>query len=215
VALDAASGAASWTIFDATGVRPEYLWCVLWSESNLDPSRPNAAGQPYYGINQVSGAYLAKLGIDVADYLTWSASRQLTTVVLPYLRGVVGWTGETPGSATRLYQANFYPASLKTARDLGSVIVWRGSAAYAANAGLDPAPKKGAITVADLARAMTRASNAPSVLAATAASYLARPSESPPEEPVYGTDFADPLVTGALSTAILGIAGEMLRRIGR
>ena len=204
MALDAAAPAVAWDLYDMTGgdVRPEYLWPVLWAESNLDPTLPNQAGAPYYGINQIAGSYLDALGIDRADYLTWAASAQLSRVVVPFLAGVVHDVGGV-GSGTRLYQANFYPKSVKTARTLGSVIVWRGSAAYRDNAGLDRPPAKGAIVVGDLARSIARGARAPSVQAAIAASYAARPSEAPPEDPVYGTDFA-PLTTAAAIAGILG-----------
>src|SRR4029077_2637912 len=76
-------------------------------------------------------------------------------------------------SATRFEQANFYPASLESARALDDVIVSAPSAAYNANAGLDK-DKKGAITVADLARVMTTAASSHAVQSAIANTYAAK-----------------------------------------
>ncbi len=203
MALDAASYAASWAIYDATGVRPEYLWPVLYSESGLNPGIPNAQGAPYYGINQASGSYLATLGITPADYLTWPASRQLTAVVLPMVRSNVARWGPI-GSGTRFYQSNFLPATLGS-RALMSPLAWAGSAYYRGNPGLD-VWHRGVITVGDLAVMVSRAASSQAVRAAIAASYAARPSAGPPLSPALGTDYLPGWVPLAAVGALEGAA---------
>lgn len=201
--LDAASYAASWSIYDATGLRPEYLWPVLWSESGLDPSIPNRAGAPYYGISQASGSWLAAHGIGVADYLTWPASRQLLTVVLPMVRSNVAAYGPIR-SGTRFYQSNFLPATMPR-RALFAALTWKGSPEYGANAGLDTT-RKGVILVADLATFVGRAARQPAVADAIARSYAARPSAGPATDPVLGSDYLDPLLLPAgAALALLGL----------
>jgi hypothetical protein len=180
--LDTASYPLLWGFFDETGVRPEYILPALHHESGFDPSRPNSAGYPYYGLNQVSGSYLASRGISPGDYLTWSASRQLREVVLPFLKAYANVR-----SATRLYQANFLPATLATAKSLSDVVSTRGDPYYAANAGLD-ANRNGVITVSDLASVMAKDAASSAVQHAIASAYAIRPGESP-KDPVYGEDF--------------------------
>jgi hypothetical protein len=214
-ALDDPSYAALWTIYATTGLRPEYLLPVLSSESGLDPSTPNRAGAPFYGINQASGAYLSARGISPADYLTWPASEQLTRVVGPMLAGVVRETATLPRSATRLYQANFLPVTLKGGGGgLSRVLAWRGGPVYAANAGLDW-QRRGAILVDDLAFAMMRQARNVAVRSAIAKAYAIAPAGAgSPREPVYGQDFVDPLawfaglgIVGVVATLALGRKG--------
>lgn len=185
--LDAASFDALWSIYDQTGVRPEYLLPVLYIESGLDPSIPNRAGYPYYGINQASTSWIAQYaGTDPQTYLTWPASRQLDTVV----RGMLGSLVNTYGplrSGIRVYQANFLPATLSKATALSDVIAARGDPFYGPNAGLD-ANQDGEITLGDLATVVGRAANAAAVQSAIADAYQVRPSESL-QDPVFGTDF--------------------------
>lgn len=193
--LDAASYAALWQLYDATGVRPEWLLPVLWSESGLDPSISNLAGYPYYGINQISGSWLAQHGIAVGDYLTWPASEQISTVVTPYVAAQISQFGALQSGA-RVYLANFYPAALPSARSLGSHVVCRPaggcgsppfSNAYCANQGLD-ADGSGCITVQDLAVFVSRAASKPAVKAAIAQCYAVRPWEVQ-SDPALGYDF--------------------------
>lgn len=201
-ALDDAALAALWTVSDQSGVRPEYLVPVLGYESGLDPSRPNAAGFPYYGIGQSSSSTLARLGISPAEFLAMPAAQQIALAVGPYFASVVHTYGPVR-SATRAYQANLLPATLATARGLSQIVSVRGSASYNANAQLDPF-HRGAITVADLAFIMAREVRAPNVAQAIARAYVLRPTERM-QSPVYGQDFFDPL-TGAIATALASLA---------
>jgi hypothetical protein len=202
-ALDDDALTALWSIFDATAIRPEYLIPVLYFESGFDPSVPNAAGAPFYGIAQTSGAKLAALGTTPAAFLAMSQGDQIRTAVAPYFASVVQRYGSIR-SATRAYQANFEPATLATARGLGQVLEWKGSRAYADNAAALDAYHHGAITVADLALVMTRAAAAAPVKAAIGRAYILRPTEAPARSPVYGEDFASPWLTlGAVAAALV------------
>ena len=213
MSLDAGAYAALGRLYDASKVRPEFVIPVLASESGLDPSRANAGGYPYYGINQASGTYLEARGIDPQDYLSWPASQQIDQVVTPMMRANVGYLGRAPRSATLTYQLNFLPGSVKTAKALCSVIAWRGTAVYNANPGLDWL-RLGAIRVDDLAHFMARALAGAGVKAAIKATYAARPDLGRPSlSPVYGTDFVDPLWwLGAMAAAGLN---EVRRRFAR
>ena len=171
-----ASGEALWRIFDSTGLRPEYLLPVLMAESGLNPGVQNQAGANYWGIGQNSGDFLAALGIDVNDYLTWPASAQLGRVVLPYMKSVVQRFGAL-NSGTRVYQANFLPATLSTARSLSSVLTSSPSPFYTSNMGFDP-NRKGYITLGDLSTAVARAASTSTVQRAIVQTYqLAQVSE--------------------------------------
>jgi hypothetical protein len=180
-------------------VRPEYLLSVLYSESGLRPDVQNQAGYPYYGIGQDSADILASHGIDPTDYLTWPASRQLETVVKPYMQGIVDRYGPL-NSGTRCYQANFLPATLDTATSLNSVIATQGSDVYAANAGFDTT-HQGVITVQDLADFVAKAASTQAVQDAIAKTYAI--SGGSPRDPVYGTDFGR---FGVLQTTALIVA---------
>jgi hypothetical protein len=201
-ALDDDALSALWSIYDAIGVRPEYLIPVLYLESGFDPSIQNRAGAAAYGIAQTSFAKLVVLGTTPDAFLALSQAAQIRAAVAPYFASVVHRYGPLR-SATRAYQANFEPATLATATGLSSVIEFRGSRAYADNAqALDPW-KHGAITVADLAVVMARMVAAPAVKAATARAYVLRPSEAPPRPAVFGDDFVSPTLTiGVLAAAI-------------
>lgn len=196
---------ALWSICDATGIRPEYLIPVLYLESGFDPTRPNAAGAPYYGIAQTSAAKLAALGTTPAAFLAMSQGDQIRLAVAPYFAGVVHRYGPIR-SATRAYQANFEPATLPTVRGLGQILEYQGTRAYADNAAALDAYHHGAITLGDLALVMTRASAAPAARAATARAYVLRPSMAPARPAVYGDDFASPVMTLSLVVAAGALA---------
>jgi hypothetical protein len=190
-----ASGSALWAISDATGIRPEWLLPVLQSESGLNPAIQNLSGYPYYGLNQISGSYLTARGIDASDYLTWPGSRQLSTIVQPYMASQVAAFGPLR-SGTRVYQANFLPATLKTAKSLSSVLARQTHSCtgtgltndiYCANPGLDW-QHNGTITVGDLAHFISAAAATSNVQSAIAQTYALRPAQKP-MDPVYGLDF--------------------------
>ena len=202
-ALDDDALTALWSIYDASGVRPEYLIPVLYFESagSFDPSIQNQAGAPYFGLAQTSGAKLAALGTTPAAFLAMTQGAQIRFAVAPYFAGVVKNYGPIR-SATRAEQANFEPATLGRVRYLSQVIEWKGSRAYADNAkALDPL-RHGAITLGDLSIVMGRASKAPPVKSAIARAYMLRPDAAPAHDPVYGDDFVSP----AWSIGILALA---------
>jgi hypothetical protein len=193
-----ASGQVLWSLYDAGGPRPEYVLPPLYLESGFNPAIPNQAGYPYYGLNQVSGSRLASMGIDVQDYLTWPASRQLSTIVAPMFLEAVRQFGPLR-SATRVYQANFLPATLTKEKSLDSVLAHRGNTnewsagdVYGANSSLDWSGR-GTITVGDLAHFMTQKSVTPAVKSAIAETYALRPGETP-HDPALGEDFGTQLL---------------------
>jgi hypothetical protein len=204
VLLDDDALQALWSIFDATAIRPEYLIPVLYFESagTFDPSISNRAGAPFYGLAQTSGPKLAEYGTSPAAFLAMTQGAQIRLAVAPYFAQAVKSYGAIR-SATRAYQANFEPATLATARGLGSIVDHAGSRSYAANAAALDVYKHHAITVGDLALVMTRAAGAANVRAAIARAYALRPSAAPPMPAVYGQDFVSPAATlGVLAIAL-------------
>jgi len=186
MSLDPASYAELWRIASETGVLPEHILPTLYFESGFDPSIQNRSGAEFFGINQASTDLIsAYAGTDPQTYMTWPASAQLRTVVRGYVKALVNQYGKIH-SATRFEQANFYPASLETARGLNDVIVSAPSAAYNANAGLDK-DKKGSVTVSDLARVMTTAASSHAVQSAIAATYANKGRYAPLDIGVSGT----------------------------
>jgi hypothetical protein len=223
-----ASGQALWALFDAGGPRPEYVLPPLDLESGFQPSIPNQAGYPYYGLNQVSGSRLQSMGIDVQDYLTWPASRQLTTVVAPMFLDAVRQFGPLR-SATRVYQANFLPATLDKVKGLDGILAhqgnrneWGAGDVYGANAGLDWS-RKGTITVGDLAHLMGEKAKLPVVQDAIRQTYALRPGETP-HDPALGEDFGfqfppfrpKPLLVAAVAGGLAwGLYTGALERVWR
>jgi hypothetical protein len=239
VALDQpASSAALWAISDATGCRPEYTLPTLWLESaGFQPSVQNYAGSDNWGINQISGSYLASLGIAPATYVTWPASQQLSVVVKPFIQGIVSTYGKIILSGTRFYQANLLPGSLKllnppqqgvgtlyyVARAWNDPITCYPSSYYTSNYGLDasascralvaaakPAPGC-CITVGDLGVKVAWLAQQPAVQQAIAAAYALRPNEKQ-QSPVYGTDSFGALskVQTALAVGAIVVGGGAL-----
>lgn len=202
---------ALWSIYDASGIRPEYLIPVLFFESagTFDPSIQNLQGFPAYGLAQTSGARLAELGITPAAFMALSQGAQIRTAVAPYFGNVVKSHGPIR-SATRAYQANFEPATLGHVRGLGQMVDHAGTRDYAANSRALDVLHHSAITVGDLALVMSRAAAAGPVRAATARAYVIRPQEAPAHEPIYGEDFLTPAASLALFAFALGWAATRL-----
>lgn len=206
--LDAASYPAFWRIFDETGIRPEWLLPVLFHESGFNPAIPNGQGAPYYGLGQNSPADIQRYaGVDVSTYLTWPASAQLNTVVLGYFKALVAQYGPL-NSGARVYQAEFLPATLKTATGWDDVIAGANgpyASFYAANQSLDP-NRTGQITLRSLAELVTKMAAAPAVQAAIQNAYAGRLDS--PTDPAYGTggSAAPGLKTLLTAVAILGSA---------
>lgn len=182
-----ATARALWALFDKGGPRPEYLLPVLYSESGFDPSRPNQAGSPHYGLGQTSGDAIAGAGMSVADFLALSASQQISQFVGPFMLALVKQYGPLR-SATRVYQGNYVPSSLAFAHGLDSVISSFGQPFYTANQILDW-QHKGAITVRDMAHSVEISARTGAVQSAIANTYTERPGEHP-HEPVLGEDFS-------------------------
>jgi hypothetical protein len=109
-------------------------------------------------------------------------------------------------SGTRVYQANFLPATLATATTLASVLATKPAAGcasgttsnvYCANQGLD-SNGNGTIEVSDLAHFVAKEAAIPAVAAVIASAYAAAPSGAGAQtDATYGTDW-----TGASSTAV-------------
>jgi hypothetical protein len=189
-----------WALYDATGIRPEWVLPVLYAESGFHPEALNGAG--YSGINQASTDKLTSMGIDPADYRTWPASAQFSRVVAPMLAGLVRAYGPLR-SGTRVYQANFLPATLATAVRLQSVLASQASDPrhwYRDNASLDWR-HVGVIRVSDLAHSIEDAAMSPAVVAAIAAAYRVRANELP-TDPVLGNDFGV-----SLTHTLMALAG--------
>lgn len=197
MALDQpASSAAFWAIYASTGIRPEFLIPVLSFESGLNPASANSLG--YGGLNGIASAFLTARGITLADYLTWPASRQLTQVVALFFAGVVSLYGPLT-SGIRVYQGNFYPASLKYAPGLDDTIVASPAAAYTANAIFDTG-RTGRITPRDLGNALASQLAHADVQQAFADAYANAPAGvGAMQDPVFGED-TTPTSAAASST---------------
>lgn len=182
-----ASGNALWAIYDATGIRPEYLLPVLYYESAGFQNVQNFGGAPYYGIGQNSVADIQQFaGVDPQTYLTWPISRQLATVVKGYFSRIVSMYGPLH-SGTRVYQAEYLPGTLPSVTSLDGVLSSAPSAYYEDNKSFD-AGGKGYITLGDLQSLVAAKAQAPAVVSAIAQTYALRPGETP-NDPSLGTDF--------------------------
>jgi len=210
-----AFGYALWSLYDQTGIRPEY-WLPLGElESGYNPGIVNSIGCT--GIFQLCP--LPNRPVP-PGFASLSASQQMTQYGIAMYRNAVAAYGPI-GSATRAYQANLLPSTLATARTLDSVIAQKGSSqripnsgltqaqVYASNPGLD-ANHNGVITVGDLGVEMGKMLQRSVVQQAIAQTYALRPGWSPVANPVYGTDFAPPgslsSYAGPIALALVGIA---------
>jgi hypothetical protein len=199
--LDTAALQALWALSDAGGPRVEYSLPVLYAESSFDSTVINSIG--CVGLNQACSGFLNSLGVDAATYASWPASEQIRRGFAPYMLGY-----SPLKSGVRVYQANYLPATLKTATALSDVITASPSPYYNDNKGFDTAGK-GYITLQDLADSVARAAAHPAVQNAIAAAYALRPGESP-SDPVYGTDFLHPVTKGVLiALGIIGVSGAI------
>lgn len=202
-AVDSAFPAALWDMYAKTGIRPEWIVPVLYSESGLNPAATNSIG--CVGINQA-----CPFAVPTPDgYTSWPASQQLMTIVTPMYVAIEKKFGGIR-SGTRAYQANFLPATLATATSLSSVLARSGGAVYAENSGFDY-QHKGTILVSDLAHAISKSASASYPRQVIASAYAQAPSGvGAVTDPVYGLDFGagDGSGSPAKNIAILvGIAG--------
>ena len=208
-----ASGAALWSLFDRGGPRPEYVLVMLYRESGFDPSTPNRAGAPYYGLNQAGEDLIAAYaGTDVSTYLTWPASRQLATVVTGWLLDLVRRYGPLR-SGIRVEQGNFLPATLPKATRLEDVITSSPSAFYTSNEVLDPR-RKGTITLEDLGTFLEGGVSSQAVQRAIADTYALRPGETP-RDPVLGEDFAPAIASSLAPVAAAAALGLLAYAVTR
>lgn len=210
-----AAGNALWDIFDATGIRPEYLLPVLAYESGFNPAIQNGAGAPYYGIGQNGTQDIATYaGTDPSTYMTWSASQQLSTVVKSYFTNIVSKYGPL-NSGTRVYQAEYLPGTLSTVTSLNGVLSSSPSPYYTANRSFDHGGK-GYITLDDLSQVVAMEASKSYVQSAISRTYALRPGETP-QDPVYGTDFGFGIATYAkpllLAGSVLVLAGIIAEAI--
>lgn len=197
-----------WTLYDKSGIRPEYVLPMLYLESGFNPAAVNPSSGAL-GLAQDLPVYLQRNGVDVANYKTLTAAEQLTQAVVPRLSGLAAHYG-TPRSATRVYQMNFLPATLATALSLGSPLAWRGSDTYAKNA-FDKSGK-GAIVVGDLANAMALELAMPEVKAAIARAYVLRTNAgSADPRPATGADFTTSTWLPLTVLAVVALAGVVRR----
>lgn len=213
-----AAADALWALYDATGIRPEWILPVLYSESGFNPAIVNSLG--YTGINQASAQMLSGHGLDSSSYAAMPASQQITTVVIPEYEGIEKQFGPLR-SGTRIYQANFLPATLDKVTSLDGVLAHKGvygewgvpGYVYDSNTTFDY-QHKGTIVLSDLAHAVGVAASTAAVKSAIDQTYAARPLEAPlRQDSVYGTDFgiegaaaAHPLATAAVIAGGLGLA---------
>ena len=208
MALDfPAAGQALWLISDQLGLRPEYLLPVAYHESAFNPAVQNSQGAGYFGITQNSAADIQSYaGVSTSTYQTWAASQQLQTVTLGYFKAIIAQYGPLR-SGTKCYQAEYLPATLKTATSLSSVIASKANdpnGFYAQNTSLD-ADNSGSITLSDLAAVVTSAAQNATCASAINQTYALRPWEWPfKRDPANGDDFGIPWVPALTIATILG-----------
>jgi hypothetical protein len=134
----------------------------VWNaESGLNPGVENPNGHAR-GLNQMMPRTLQGLGAP-ANFNALAGEDQL-----PWIERLVaageGLNGGPFRSAERYYHSNFFPRTMPPGQTPTTVVVASDAtdpeerAAYAANAGMDPA-KNGRITYADLAAFLNRAKN--------------------------------------------------------
>lgn len=204
MALDAASYPALWGIWQATGIRPEWLLPVLYHESSLNPAASNGT---YFGIGQNSTTDIQRFaGVSSSSYLALPASQQLSTVVQGYFAQYAGQIG----SGWRCYQAEYLPATLGTATSLDSVIASSANDPnnfYKDNPSLD-FNHDGQITLGDLAQVVSAAAATAHVKAAIKAAYAIAPLWAGlPTDPTYGVTAGQIFMYATIMAAGFTIAG--------
>lgn len=219
--LDDAFWPALWALATTVGTRPETLLAVWFAESGLDPAAQNSAG--CIGLNQTCPSELGGPGFpngDAAAYAASPASSQLAWIA-PQVVSAQHLNGGPFRSAARYYQANFLPATLRTAKRPRDVIASRRgpyAPQYAANAGLD-VTGDGVITLEDLGHYLERriAQGGGALEAVVGRAYASQPTSAPWASPslvlfepssTQRDDGRGPLVAGLL--VALAVAG--LRR---
>ena len=207
-----AAANALWSLYDATGIRPEWLLPPLYYESAGFQNVQNFAGYPYYGVNQASVQMLSGYGITPDQYLAMPISEQIRRVVTPEFVGLQQRYGPLR-SGLRIYQANFLPATLPVVKSLDGVLAtqghddWGAGDVYGANAGFDT-QHKGTIVLGDLAAAVQKSAAAPAVVDALRQTYAARPQELPfKRDPVYGDDFGMKSLMGKPVAVVVVLGG--------
>jgi hypothetical protein len=195
-----AFGQGLWNLYDQTGIRPEYVLPVLYSESGFSPSITNSIG--CIGINQAC-PFANNLP---ADYASWSASQQLNGLVAPSFAALVAKYGPIR-SGTKLYIGNFWPISLPNVPTLNSVVT-KNARALEKNRGLDIG-NKGYISAGDMAHFVAKAAATPTVQNAIAQTYALRPDESP-KDPVFGDDYSSSSAWPIVAAVSFAVGGGLV-----
>jgi len=151
--------------FQAKGatVTAEDFLRVWMFESGISSHRPNGAGAPYGGLNQMGLSEQRATGFTggMREWLSLSNEAQLPYVERFYAGAVRDFAGGDFGvlrDSTAAYVATFAPAHLLAASKDSDFHLYDAKTtpgAYAGNVGLDFA-RKGYISPADLARAVSR-----------------------------------------------------------
>ena len=178
----------------------------VWnSESGLDPRAENRASQAR-GLNQMMPKTLEGLGAP-ANFNEVAGEDQLPWIERLIASGE-GLNGGPFRSAERYYHSNFFPRTMPRGQTPTTIVVASDAtdpeerAAYAANAGMDPA-KNGRITYADLAAFLNRAKNGNRLVYESARARLALAMQGTTPARVAATGGAPVLVAlGVLAAAL-------------
>ncbi len=143
-------------------VNPEWFLRIFYLESGLDPSADNGS---YVGLNQLVKSYLTNRRIDVNDYKTWPASKQLQEVIGPWYKEML--RGRKPPTVGALYAYNLAPSTMAASDLAPDTVVLTGNN-YEQNKALRKFRDSGpdAILISDLDTFLThKATEAPYVAA--------------------------------------------------
>jgi hypothetical protein len=181
--LDDAFWPALWSLSTSVGTRPETLLAVWFAESGLNPAAKNSIG--CLGLNQTCPREIGGPGFpndDAEAYAQAPASQQLAWIAHQVTSAAL-LNGGPFLSAARYYQANYLPATLRTAKGPTDPIAAKAgpnAIAYKANTVLD-ANGDGAITLDDLGHYLEKriAANGVPLRTAIATAYAEKPAEAP------------------------------------
>lgn len=178
----------------------------VWnSESGLDPRAENRASHAQ-GLNQMMPKTLQGLGAP-ADFKSLAGEDQL-----PWIERLIAGGERLNGgpfrSASRYYHSNFFPRTMYRGQSPDTIVVAGDAtdpeerAAYAGNAGMDPAGK-GRITYADLTAFLNLAKNRNRLTYEAARARLALATRGSPPTAVASASAAPVLFgLGVLAAAV-------------
>lgn len=132
------------------GVPQEWLLRIFYLESTLNPHIGNSLG--FCGLNQIASSYLRnQFGVQPSEYLTWSASKQVSDVISKWYPATIrDFLGRKPRSIGALYALNLAPGIVKARGDAPEVILYQApDNRYVQNSALDR-NRDGAIRISDL-----------------------------------------------------------------